>query len=269
MTPLAFADSDKVKVGQRVIAVGNPFGFDETVTQGIISAKGRSMEDSVNDFFQTDAAINPGNSGGPLVDLRGEIIGINASIYAGNGGSGSWQGLGFAIPANTARRALEEIIKTGRVQHGYLGLMVPNQEQAARMGLPRIDGAYVYAVTPGSPAEHAGIRHGDVITAIAGRAVHNLNELRNQIAGLEAGSASRGRRPAGKRHREADRPRRRAARRSNRERPNPARIADPRRHASRRCRPERPGRRPRHRNPARSRRRPAAQCPWRHGFECR
>jgi serine protease Do len=187
VTPLAFADSDQVKVGQRVIAVGNPFGFDETVTQGIISAKGRAMEDSVNDFFQTDAAINPGNSGGPLVDLRGEILGINASIYAGSG-SGSWQGLGFAIPSNTARRALEAIIKTGHVPHGYLGVMVPTPELAERMGLPEIDGAYVHAVTPGSPAEKAGIRKGDIIVSLGSHPVHNFSELRTQIAGIETGS---------------------------------------------------------------------------------
>jgi serine protease Do len=187
VTPLAFADSDKVKVGQRVIAVGNPFGFDETVTQGIISAKGRSMEDSINDYFQTDAAINPGNSGGPLVDLRGEIIGINSSIYAGSG-SGSWQGLGFAIPANTARRALEAIIKNGRVPHGYLGVMVPSPELAARLGLPEIDGAYVYNITPDSPAEKAGIRKGDIVRSIGHHAVHGFSDLRSQIAGLDAGS---------------------------------------------------------------------------------
>jgi len=188
VTPLPFGDSDQVKVGQRVIAVGNPFGFDETVTDGIISAKGRSMEDSVNDFFQTNAAINPGNSGGPLVDLRGEIIGINASIYAGSG-SGSWQGLGFAIPSNTARRALEEIIKTGRVPHGYLGVTVPSPELAVQMGLPEVNGAYVAAVMPGSPAEKAGIRKGDVITAIGTHPVRSFNELRNQVAGLAAGSS--------------------------------------------------------------------------------
>jgi serine protease Do len=187
VTPLAFADSDKVKVGQRVIAVGNPFGFDETVTQGIISAKGRAMEDSVNDFFQTDAAINPGNSGGPLVDLRGEIIGINSSIYAGSG-SGSWQGLGFAIPANTARRALEAIIKNGRVPHGYLGVMVPSPELAARLGLPEIDGAYVYNITPDSPAEKAGIRKGDIVRSIGHHPVHSFSDLRTQIAGLDTGS---------------------------------------------------------------------------------
>ena len=188
VTPLAFADSDQVKVGQWVVAVGNPFGFDETVTDGIISAKGRAMEDSANDFFQTNAAINPGNSGGPLLDLRGEIIGINSSIYAG-AGTGSWQGLGFAIPSNTARRALAAIIKTGRVAHGYLGVNVRSPELAARMGLPQVDGAYVSAVTPGSPAEKAGIRKGDIITALGSHPVHNFTELRTQIAGVETGSS--------------------------------------------------------------------------------
>jgi serine protease Do len=189
VTPLAFADSDQVKVGQRVIAVGNPFGFDETVTQGIISAKGRAMEDSANDFFQTDAAINPGNSGGPLVDLRGQILGINSSIYTGSGpGSGSWQGLGFAIPSNTARRALEGIIKYGRVPHGYLGVRSPGKEMSARMGLPDIDGAYIIGVTPGSPAEKAGIRRGDIILSIGQHPIHNSTQLKNQIAGLFAGS---------------------------------------------------------------------------------
>jgi serine protease Do len=188
VTPLAFGDSDQVQVGQRVIAVGNPFGFDETVTQGIICAKGRAMENSANDFFQTDAAINPGNSGGPLINVRGEIIGINSLVYGGSG-SESRQGLGFAIPANTARRVLEDIIKTGRVPHGYLGIMTPDPELAARMGLPQIDGAYVISVTPGSPADKAGIKQGDIITALGSHPIHNFNELRTQASALEAGSS--------------------------------------------------------------------------------
>jgi serine protease Do len=188
VTPLAFGDSDQVQVGQRVIAVGNPFGFDETVTQGIICAKGRAMENSSNDYFQTDAAINPGNSGGPLINVRGEIIGINSLVYGGSG-SESRQGLGFAIPANTARRVLEAIIKTGRVPHGYLGIMTPDPELAARMSLPQIDGAYVISVTPGSPADKAGIVQGDIITALGSHPIHNFSELRTQAAGLEAGSS--------------------------------------------------------------------------------
>ncbi|MDP9290910.1 MAG: trypsin-like peptidase domain-containing protein, partial [Verrucomicrobiota bacterium] len=117
LVPLSFGDSDQVKVGQLVFAVGNPFGLQETVTQGIISAKGRrATEDSSNEFFQTDTAINPGNSGGPLVNLRGEIIGINAAIYSSSTSQASWQGVGFAIPANTARRALESVLQHGRVQ---------------------------------------------------------------------------------------------------------------------------------------------------------
>jgi len=188
VTPLAFGDSDQVQVGQRVIAVGNPFGFDETVTQGIICAKGRAMENSSNDYFQTDAAINPGNSGGPLINVRGEIIGINSLVYGGSG-SESRQGLGFAIPANTARRVLDDIIKTGRVPHGYLGIISPDPELAARMGLPEIDGAYVISVTQGSPADKAGILKGDVITAIGSHPVHSFSDLRTQASGLEAGSS--------------------------------------------------------------------------------
>ncbi len=187
VTPLAFGDSDQVKVGQRVIAVGNPFGFDETVTQGIISAKGRAIEASANEFFQTDAAINPGNSGGPLVDIRGEIIGINAAILEGQE-SGGWEGVGFAIPSNTARRALDEIIKTGRVSHGYLGVEIMTPEEAASKGMQEIDGAYVKGVRPGSPAEKAGIQKEDVITSIGAQPVHSFNDLHNQIVGLEAGS---------------------------------------------------------------------------------
>ena len=264
VTPLPFADSDQVKVGERVIAVGNPFGFDETVTQGIISAKGRAMEDSANDFFQTDAAINPGNSGGPLVDVRGQIIGINSSIYAGSG-SGSWQGLGFAIPANTARRALESIIKTGRVPHGYLGVMVPSPEMAERMGLPEIDGAYVHAVTPGSPAEKAGIRVGDVITSLGSHAVHNFSELRTQIAGVETGSQV----PVGiQRGTEAvtltaqiiEQPQ---------DESRTAHGPDTSRHRTRLGRSRPAHRNPRHRNPPSSRARPAPARPRRHGRQCR
>ena len=159
VTPLAFGDSDKVKVGQRVIAVGNPFGFDETVTQGIISAKGRAMEDSSNEFFQTDAAINPGNSGGPLVDLRGQIIGINASIYAGSG-SGSWQGLGFAIPANTARHSLEGIIKRSENKTAAVG------SGTAPQGPELLAGVHVMEIPPDHAQDLPPHAHGVMVSAV-------------------------------------------------------------------------------------------------------
>lgn len=175
VTPLAFADSDTIKVGQRVIAVGNPFGFDETVTQGIISAKGRAMEDSANDFFQTDAAINPGNSGGPLVDIHGEIVGINSWIISNSSGSGSWQGLGFAIPANTAKRALEAIIKTGHVPHGYLGV-VPgaqsNNPSPPADDLPSdganglLAGVHVMEIPPDHEQDLPAHAHGVMVTSV-------------------------------------------------------------------------------------------------------
>src|SRR5581483_12131789 len=148
VTPLPLADSDQVKVGQRVIAVGNPFGLEETVTQGIVSAKGRrAMQDSANEFFQTDAAINPGNSGGPLVNLRGEIIGINNAI---GGQTGNWAGIGFAIPSNVARRTMDSILKTGHVVRGYLGVVIQplTPDLAQQFGVKDARGALVAEVTP-------------------------------------------------------------------------------------------------------------------------
>ncbi len=187
-TPLPIGDSDKVRVGSRVIAVGNPFGLEETVTQGIISAKGRrTMQGSANEFFQTDAAINPGNSGGPLVNLRGEIIGINSSIYSGSGG---WQGVGFAIPANVAKRTLESILKNGRVIHGYLGVVIQplTPDLAQQLGLASDQGALVAQVTADSPAEKAGITSGDVITKLNGHPVADVQELRARVAAVPIGS---------------------------------------------------------------------------------
>lgn len=182
VTPLPFGDSDAVKVGQRVIAVGNPFGLEETVTQGIISAKGRrAMAESANEFFQTDAAINPGNSGGPLVDLRGQIIGINSSIYSGSGG---WQGVGFAIPSNVARRTMESILKKGRVVRGYLGIVMQplTAELAQQLGLDaKTEGVLVAEVAPGSPAEKAGLKAGDVIVKFNGHEIGDTVELRSRV----------------------------------------------------------------------------------------
>jgi serine protease Do len=182
IVPLPFGNSDQVKVGQIVFAVGNPFGLQESVTRGTISAKrGRAMEDSGEDFFQTDTTINPGNSGGPLINVRGEIIGINNAIRSE---SGSWQGIGFAIPSNVAHRTLEAIIKEGRVVHGYLGVAIQEltPELAAQFGVKETPGALVTQVLPGSPAENAGLKSGDIITKFNGNPVRNIQDLRNRVA---------------------------------------------------------------------------------------
>ena len=183
--PLPFGDSNEVKVGQIVFAVGNPYGFHETVTDGIISATGRrQMSDTGREYFQTSAAINPGNSGGPLVNLRGEVIGINTWIASSSGGS---QGLGFAIPANSARRVMEAILKQGRVQRGFLGVVIQEltPELASNLGVNDTAGALISEVSPGSPAEKAGLKRGDVVREINGTSVRTVQELRSKI--VEAG----------------------------------------------------------------------------------
>jgi serine protease Do len=183
LRPLSFADSEKVRVGQMVFAVGNPFGLQETITQGIISARERlfSSETAFNDFFQTDAAINPGNSGGPLVNIRGEIVGINNFIFSQSGGS---QGIGFSIPANTVRRVLDQILEHGRVLRPQLGVMLEELDAgvAGQLGLPDDRGALVGAVVPGSPAAVAGLQRGDVIRKFDGRDVRDLFDLRKKVA---------------------------------------------------------------------------------------
>ena len=177
--PLPLGDSDAVKVGSMVFAIGNPFGLRETVTQGIISATGRQVSDeNSNEFFQTDTTINPGNSGGPLVNVHGEIIGINSAI--GNfSGSGTWQGVGFAIPANAARRAMESIVKTGRVVRGYLGVVIQalTPELAEQFGVSGQTGALIGSTTPGGPAEKAGLKAGDVVTSFNGKPVKDMRDL--------------------------------------------------------------------------------------------
>jgi serine protease Do len=187
LLPLPLGDSDKVRVGQMVVAVGNPFGLQETVTRGIVSAKGRALQDSGVEFLQTDAAVNPGNSGGPLLNMRGEIIGINSAIYSR---TGAWAGISFAIPANVARRTLESIIKTGRPVRGYLGLsMLPLTGALAReVGLPDARGVYVAEVVPGSPAQRAGIQPGDVVRSFNGRPINDANALRDRIVQAGVGA---------------------------------------------------------------------------------
>ena len=188
VTPLQFGDSDQVRVGQIVMAIGNPFGLDESVTQGIISAKDRrAMNDSEVEFFQTDTAINPGNSGGPLVNIRGEVIGINTAIYSESGGN---QGIGFAIPSNVVRAAMKSIISKGRVIRGYLGvaIQVVTPDIAEQFKLTSARGALVTDVTPGSPAERAGIIRGDVIRTVNGYEVKDTLALINRIAEADVGS---------------------------------------------------------------------------------
>ncbi|OLD71671.1 MAG: hypothetical protein AUF68_09315, partial [Verrucomicrobia bacterium 13_1_20CM_54_28] len=176
--PLKLADSDTVQPGDFVLAIGNPFGFEETVTDGIISSKGRpNRTDFFGDLIQTNAAINPGNSGGPLINLRGEVIGINTAIASTTGGS---QGIGFAIPSNTVRTALESLLKQGRIIRGYLGI----QSRAIQPDETSLDtdGVTVAEVMPGSPAAQAGVQPGDVIRKFDGREVKNFTALRTFVA---------------------------------------------------------------------------------------
>ncbi len=184
LKPLPFADSDAVNVGQMVFAVGNPFGLSETVTQGIISAKGRrTSPEFTNEFFQTDAPINPGNSGGPLVDLRGQLVGLNNSILL------QTDGIGFAIPSNTVRRIYEDIRRYGRVIRPWLGVQIGplTPAVAAQLGLDSAKGALV-APIQGSPAARAGIQFGDIITSLNGRPIADDVDLRNRILETEPGA---------------------------------------------------------------------------------
>ena len=179
--PLKFGDSDAVQAGDFVLAVGNPFGFEETVTDGIISSKGRpNRVDGFGDFLQTNAAINPGNSGGPLINLQGEIVGINTAIISRSGGS---QGIGFAIPSNSVRSALESLLKHGRIIRGYLGIQMRTLQEGQTD--QETDGVAVEDVVPGSPAAEAQIQRGDVIRKFDGREVKSFGELRSLVSQVE------------------------------------------------------------------------------------
>ncbi len=187
LRPLAFADSEKVRVGQLVFAVGNPFGLQETITQGIISARERLFASETDkEFFQTDAPINPGNSGGPLVNIRGEIVGINNFIFSQSGGS---QGIGFAIPANAVRRVVDDILRPGGAARPMLGVVLRPLDDAlaARLGLADARGALVDAVGPDSPAAKAGIKPGDLIVQFNGREIRDFSELRRRVSQAKVG----------------------------------------------------------------------------------
>jgi Do/DeqQ family serine protease len=184
ITPLALGDSDAVRVGQVVFAVGNPFGLEETVTQGIISAKGRrAINDMSVECLQTDAAVNQGNSGGPLLNLRGEIIGINTAIFSKTGGN---IGISFAVPSNAARQTLESVLKTGRAVRGYLGVILQEitPQLARQYGIRDLQGVLVLDVAPGSPAEAAGLQPGDILRKVDGRPVTGLLDVGTRVSGL-------------------------------------------------------------------------------------
>ena len=189
---LSLGDSDRVRVGDIVLAIGNPLGVGQTVTSGIISAKGRQTglgDGSFEDFIQTDAAINRGNSGGALVNTSGELIGINSQIFSPTGGN---IGIGFAIPSNMAKDVMGQLIKTGRVRRGMLGVNIQNvtADLAASLRLGPARGAIVSGVQAGGPADRAGLKRGDIITAFNGTPVNDNNSLRNAVARTQPGSTA-------------------------------------------------------------------------------
>ncbi|MBI5016126.1 MAG: Do family serine endopeptidase [Deltaproteobacteria bacterium] len=186
---VTFGDSDTIEVGEWVVAIGHPRGLDQTVTQGIISAKHRrgiTDPSSYEDFLQTDAAINPGNSGGPLLNLHGHVIGVNAAIASQSGGS---EGIGFAIPSNMAIHVVRQLIGKGKVERGWMGVSVQDltPDLARSLDLKGTAGALIADVVKGSPAEKAGVRRGDVIVSFAGKDVADAGALRNAAASTPAG----------------------------------------------------------------------------------
>lgn len=185
---LRLGDSDLLNVGDFVIAIGNPFGLGQTVTSGIVSALGRSGLDieGYEDFIQTDASINPGNSGGALINLKGELIGINTAIIGPAGGN---VGIGFAVPSVMVKAVLDQILRFGEVRRGRLGASSEDitHDLAASLGLPSTEGAIISAVEPGSPAEKAGVKPRDVITTVNGKSVRNSIDLRNKVGLMPIG----------------------------------------------------------------------------------
>ncbi|TAH42137.1 MAG: DegQ family serine endoprotease [Betaproteobacteria bacterium] len=185
---VTFGDPDKLKVGEWVVAIGSPFGFEQSVTAGIVSAKGRSLPDeNFVPFIQTDVAINPGNSGGPLFNLKGEVVGVNSQIYSRTGG---FMGLSFAIPIDVAMDVQHQLRTHGRVQRGRIGVAIQEvtRDLADGFGLPRAAGALVSAVEPDSPAARAGMEQGDVIVRFDGKSVENSSDLPRIVAAVRPGA---------------------------------------------------------------------------------
>ena len=188
LTEIRFANSDEVRVGDFVVAIGTPFSLSQTVTSGIVSALGRSGLgiEGFEDFIQTDASINPGNSGGALVDLHGRLVGINTAIIAPGGGN---VGIGFAIPANMVRAIMDQLIDKGEVQRGYLGLAVQglNAQLAEAFGVDRKDGVVILDVESDSPASEAGLRDGDIITRVNGKPIRKVSDFHSKTAVIFVG----------------------------------------------------------------------------------
>jgi Do/DeqQ family serine protease len=188
LTAVPIGDSSRLKVGDFVLAVGNPFGLGQTVTSGIVSALGRTGLgiEGYEDFIQTDASINPGNSGGALVDLQGRLIGINTAILAPGGGN---VGIGFAVPIDMARDVMDQLIRYGEVRHGRIGVAIQDltPDLARALGTTRTEGALVARVEPGSAAQRAGLRSSDLIVAVDGAPIHNAAELRNRVGLAQIG----------------------------------------------------------------------------------
>lgn len=187
LRPITIGDSDTMRLGDVVLAIGNPFGVGQTVTMGIVSAKGRANMGIVDyeDFIQTDAAINPGNSGGALVNMKGELVGINTAILSRSGG---YQGIGFAIPTNMVKPITDALVKGGKVVRGWLGIVIQevSSDMAKAMRLPTDKGALISDVEPNGPAQKAGLKRGDLVVKIEGKAVDSTSRLRNLVAALGA-----------------------------------------------------------------------------------
>ncbi|NNE94377.1 MAG: PDZ domain-containing protein [Verrucomicrobiales bacterium] len=186
---LKFGDSDEVRTGETVLAIGNPFGLSETITKGIISAKQRRLSDDDNEYFQVDAVINPGNSGGPLINVRGEVIGVNVAIFTGQRNVQVWQGIGLAIPSNEARDVFNAIVLKKPLIRGYLGLQLTDLSPrlALGLGLRSTRGALVREVTKGSPAAKAGLLPGDIILKFDGRDANTADETLSRIRRKKTG----------------------------------------------------------------------------------
>jgi serine protease Do len=183
-----WGDSDRLRAGDQILAIGNPFGIGTTVTSGIVSARGRDLNSGpYDDFIQIDAPINHGNSGGPLVDSQGHVVGINTAIYSPNGGS---VGVGFAIPSDEAQKVVAKLIKSGSIEHGVMGVVIQpvTADVAEALGLAKPEGALIDKINPDSAAAHAGVKTGDVVTGIDGHAVQSPKDLSRAVADLTPGS---------------------------------------------------------------------------------